>query len=1192
MPSFRFPARLAFAAVVGILSGRASAAPQVPPTKDPPPSKGGNVAPHLVCTVCGSRNYNLKDDGRRDPQGLPIAWCSTCKRDTPQRPSTGSGSEGIPSTTKPKSKATGKGGRLLLPPTHSGDSDGVDAPAPARPPETTPKFGPRDRPLDNLSPAAFVLAEVRRQKKVDENLSRRAVESLLSLGEDGLAASRDGLASEDAPVLLVSARVLLRSPHPEDADLVFRRLRNPLPSAAGSPLVELALAADPVRASPTFLAELLEHPHAGVRSTAQKHLAALPPAERLAVLNVPLASKRSDARCRAVALASGIDSPEATEVLLERLADPSSNVVGAVVDALAPRESPDLDAKLVALAFRDRWVLRPNACALVAIVEREDRLLRPILDETRVEPLLGGLKASDPFISGACAAALSGIGFRSRDAATTAWLDQDVVDRLVSSVSGRVFHSDLPVLSAPALRRLELLSGQGLGADGPSWVEWWLHAREGFVARRAWLEVRPEDVPRLSVRYAQAGSDPRDFRLVGPEAVDGADRAFAPGAPEPELLRLTDGQVRALSLALDREGVYGPTRLPGLRGLRGGSERTLEISIGARGSPGARGKTFVYGPGEHEDWFERAVALALDLRERSRWQLYPDPARHATALDLWKEQSAWWAEEHSDLERAVRMKGLVLAALPAATGPKQLAAIGELEEAYRAGAADPRDFEALHRTLAAESYWAEPARRLLALALQAAGAAPLVPELAAKPADDGSAGAPANPAKADAPPTDAAAPAKDGASPEGAATAKLATPTDGAAATKPATPTDGAAGVKLAAPTDAAAGAKAAAPAKTGELREEPARMLVDLLVEKLSGAPREELAHVFASSGSAFAISMAGDTRPTVRAAAATAIAESELRRSTAGAEGGAASAPQPSLEAVSALMRLLGDRDTTVEAAAAEALGDLKVESARTELIVRARLGITDVRVAALKAIGRLKGELVLDALALAAADKDPRVRAAAASGLADLGEKGAAPLLVGMLGEGDDAPATEPARRGLLAMGLAAREDLLRVAQSPTHRARRDATLILARECAPEAASPMMAMLSSDPKDEHVASELAVLTGVDLRAEPDPPGAWWAWWDGVVHDDALAWFLSALARAGTSPPPEDAFKDPGSADARQFLVEVLGRKEPHFVERARRELGRMLGRDLGTMPPKGLERDRWIEAVRKSIAGSGPK
>jgi len=135
-------------------------------------------------------------------------------------------------------------------------------------------------------------------------------------------------------------------------------------------------------------------------------------------------------------------------------------------------------------------------------------------------------------------------------------------------------------------------------------------------------------------------------------------------------------------------------------------------------------------------------------------------------------------------------------------------------------------------------------------------------------------------------------------------------------------------------------------------------------------------------------------------------------------------------------------------------------------------------------------------------------------------------------------------------------------------------------------------MMAMLSSDPKDEHVASELAVLSAVDLRGETDPPGAWWSWWDGVVHDDATAWFLSALARAGMSPPPEDAFKDQGSADARQFLVEVLARKEPHLVERARRELSRMLGRDLGTMPPKGLERDRWIEAVRKSIPTSQPR
>lgn len=1095
---------------------------QILPSKQGADPKGtsGNVAPHLVCTICGERNYNIKDDGRRGADGLPIAWCSSCKRDTPQRPSTGGDSvDGLkPSTTK--SRATGRG-RLVLPSGNAGDAGPRGEPQRSSGSSGTLIL----QPAKSVAPdkllrepggsAAFVLAELKKTRKVDAALVERAAQSLLALGDDGFRAAREGLASEDAPILLASAHVLLRSPSTEDADLVFRRLKSPLPSAAGTPLVELALAADPVRASPAFVAELLEHPHAGVRTAAQKHLALLPPTERLAVLGPPLASKRADARCRAVELASGIEGPDATAILLEHLADPAANVVAACVDGLAAREDKEVDAKLLGLAFRDRWLLRPGACALIAIVEREDRLLHPILDEPRTEPLLAGLSSADPFVSGACAAALSGIGFRSRDTASTAWLDQDVVDRLVSAVSGRVFHSDLPVLFGPALRRLELLAGQGIGADGPRWLEWWVHAREGFIARRAWLEVKPEDVPRLSVRFAHGNPEPRDFRLLGPEG--------ASEATDVEVLRLSDGDTRALASALENEGVFGPTRLPGVRGLRGSGERTLEICVGARGGPGSRGKTFVYGSGEKEDWFERTAALALDLRDRARWQLYPDPARQATSLDLWKEQSAWWAEEHTELERALRLKGLVLAALPRMDGPKHLDAIAELERLYRSGASDPKDFEDLRKALSIEPYWADPAKRLLALALQSAAAAPIVFE-------------PLDAAKT----PDATAP--DAKAPE--------------------------------------------ATAKPGMLREEAARALVGLLVEKLAGAPREELAHVFASSGSTFAISMAGDTRAEVRAAAAAAIAESESKAHVDGASAAPASSPAPSPEAVAALMRLLTDRDPTVEAAAASALGVLRVEAARTELIVRARLGLTPVRAASLRAIGRLGGELVLDALSLAVADKDPEIRAAAADGLADLGDKSGASLLVGMLGEGD-APTSVAARRGLLAMGPAAHEDLLRVVSSPTHRARRDAALILARECVPGAAGPLLAMLSSDPKDEHVASELAVLSGVDLRTETDPPGAWWTWWDGVVHDDALAWFLSALGRAGIETPAAEGFAGAGTADAKLFLVEILARKEPHFVERARRELSRMLGRDLGPLPPKGPDRDRWIEALRRSIA-----
>jgi hypothetical protein len=194
----------------------------------------------------------------------------------------------------------------------------------------------------------------------------------------------------------------------------------------------------------------------------------------------------------------------------------------------------------------------------------------------------------------------------------------------------------------------------------------------------------------------------------------------------------------------------------------------------------------------------------------------------------------------------------------------------------------------------------------------------------------------------------------------------------------------------------------------------------------------------------------------------------------------------------------------------------------------------------------------------------------------------------LLIEMLGDGQDPLVSEPARIGLEALGVAAQDALLRVVHSPTHRGRREAALILSREAVPEAASALIALLSTTPKDEHIASELSVLTGNDLRSQVDPAGAWWTWWDGVVHDDATAWFLAALARAGANPPAKADLAGPGTRAGRLFLLEVLGRREAHFVERARRELSRMTERDLGRLPPQGEARNAWIAELRDAITG----
>ena len=297
-------------------------------------------------------------------------------------------------------------------------------------------------------------------------------------------------------------------------------------------------------------------------------------------------------------------------------------------------------------------------------------------------------------------------------------------------------------------------------------------------------------------------------------------------------------------------------------------------------------------------------------------------------------------------------------------------------------------------------------------------------------------------------------------------------------------------------------------------------------------------------------------------------------------------AASSQPDAQDLAVLVKLLDDKERDVEIAAVLTLGEHRVESARTELLVRARLGTTPVRVAALQAIGKLGGEFVLDALALATSDPDVQVRVAAAKGLAELADPSSIQLFIGMLAEGRDGAVFEPVHAALMKLGKTAWPDLMRVAHTPGHRARREATLLLSEQAVPEAASALMTMLTTTPTDAGIANELAVLTCVDFRGQPDPSGAWWNWWDGVVHDDSLAWFLGALERAGIAPPEREAFGGSGTPQARQFLCAVMSRPEGHLVERARRELSRLVGRDLGEIPPRGSARDAWLATLRESL------
>lgn len=982
-----------------------------------------------------------------------------------------------------------------------GKNDGVDtarsnekldlpaAPASAASTAGAPPVAPPSPPADSsaalraqalpTSAAAFVLGEIAKVEDLNDELLPRAVESLVRMGAAGRDAAVLALQADHAASVAVGARVLLASGRAEDAELVQRRLRQRLPAGMGAPLVDTLIELDPVRASPQFLLELLAHPQAAVRNAAQRHLDRRSdlPLDSIAALSQ---AKESDTRARAVQLASRSTDPLASGLLLERLADPTPLVARHAVAALALREDERLDAELMRRAFEGRWILRSEAYALLALVEREDRGPRAILSEAHAPKLLEGLSSRDPFVAGACAAALAGVGFRSTDASASAWLDLDVPHRLVRVVAAEDFSPDYASLSDIAARRLALLSERNLGSDGPAWLAWWKDSAGKFRARRAILPARIEDAGGLRVTLWSNAEPSEAFTLLGPVLAEAPERAAHAPVFQGDTLFLSETQACALFEVLRDAGVFGAERLPGLRGASSALGRTLTVALGADE------KSFRFAGVKTEDWFERAVEALRLLHERNSWQRCADGATPTSQLELWRAEAFWWDQPREQVERDRRLAELWLAKLTRVAPQARDAGVEELARLQAASAVlGPADFPALLVLARSELFVGQRLRDIVALAL--------------------------------------------------------------------------------------AAGREPGAPA-TAPVRADLADQLARALLAQFGVEAAQLASNVLSSTERSVARQHAHDADPLLRAIAATTLAQGASDEDTA------------------ELLELLKDSDERVEGAAVLALGEQRIEAARTEIAVRARAGKPSVRAKALVAMGLLGGQHALDVLLAGLTQRDqPEIYVASARGLVELRDPQTVPLFVALLSKGTSDPAYEHARRGLIYLGEGAWPDLLRIARSTDHKARREATLVLAEQCVPESVSALLALLTENPDDTRAAEELCVITCVDQRGEADPPLAWWNWWEYVVHDDAGAWFCGALERLGAAPPTPDELRAGGRA-AREFVFDVLQRDEPHLVERARRELARMIGRDPGALPPPGPERRAWIASLREVAESKG--
>ena len=417
----------------------------------------------------------------------------------------------------------------------------------------------------------------------------------------------------------------------------------------------------------------------------------------LSALVTPLSSKRASTRAAAIALIAQIEGSASLDLLLEHLDDSSPTVCDKVLDALVRRDDKLLDVELLKRAFSERYILRPSAYALLAVMDREDHDRRSILDERHARSLLAGLEARDPLVSGTCAAALAGIGFRTEASESTAWLNAAVPTQLVATVSGATFHPDYASLQPRALRRLELISGERLGSTGRAWVDWWVSERAGFHASRAPFPIKPEEVSHLVIRHRSAG---------GVFTIAGFDAAPPKGPEERTLVGVS--QLNTLAVSLRDLGVLSAERLPGVRGKRSASEREISLRVG--GSE----KTFIFGEGDVEEWFTSIEALLFAQRERQRWQRFASISDDARGS--WQAEILWWETEHNEPARALRMKRIVLDHLQSVPPSQRRAGLAELERVLSVeGAGTIRDLDQLLRLIEEEAFYSERSKRLTAL---------------------------------------------------------------------------------------------------------------------------------------------------------------------------------------------------------------------------------------------------------------------------------------------------------------------------------------------------------------------------------------------------------------------------------------------------------------------------------------------
>lgn len=667
-----------------------------------------------------STGRTSRQDPIRGDDGQAIGTVTTTRINAaaPRQQSTGSKRRDRLSLPKRRrsSGAPAEGQPAGTPPATDAGPDA--APANGAPGDSPNLDGPGTFPSKRGS-TRFLYDQILKARKPTDDEVADAADRLARLGEEGLEVGRFAMLQEDPALIYAGARVLLIAGTPEDADSVERRLRGELPKRAGMPMLRELLERDPVRGNERLLADLLGHTDSGVRRMARNELSNRLDESELELLIPSLESRATAVRRSAVELVSGMEGGLAAELLLARVDDPSVSVAQIAIKGLSRIDDPALDFELLRRAMESGEILRKEALLLLAIAEREDRHVRPILTEQHTPPLLRALTSPLPLVQSSAAVALSGIGFRSPRTSDTAWMDGPVPSTLVGVAAGFTFFDGFEIVREPALRRLRQVTGMTLGSDGPAWARWWSENKGQFHASRAVISVQPEDEGRVQLTvddvnrcrpYTLVGSDlVRDAGWVGGDD-EGSNSGYGALSRRGDVFFLTPAESKELVQLLSESGIFSAERLPGPRGSLGLGGRAIGVTIDERE------KQFRFGTGRSEPWFEQILTRAHGLHDSHVWQSFPVANKHADRRALYLSEAAWWEESRTDEERDQRLRSLIIEHLAAAPLGERTGGVDALVDASdRGGMPSMGDAVSLTALIGEEPLFNDRARRMTTL---------------------------------------------------------------------------------------------------------------------------------------------------------------------------------------------------------------------------------------------------------------------------------------------------------------------------------------------------------------------------------------------------------------------------------------------------------------------------------------------